>query len=430
MHHNLIKRIFMTSLIMIALQDLALSDISLTFRNRSNEHGTTRYVRLDNYTGIDYLQIQLSSGDRNKFHGYTTYSSRASIRNLFANWKRYESGKYNTYITDDCEMRLAYQINGGDTQYTEYFTLNKDNNFEMTEVRFTPRDIMFETGILNTAYTNSRDQLHTVNFSNEFPVQPILVFGSVSKNGNEPMSIHIDYVEQDQFHYTIGEWWDYDGTHLQEEVSWFAILPGVFFDSDMDIEVQGQTFYYETGVQRENVDADYAYTPVVFSHIFDEKPVVMHQVSTNNQRAWPEAVPPVNTRITDVQISGLEARYYGPVEAYSFPTVSTTYCYLIAFEQDKDTVLNGTRFKSSPLDNKTIRYRTNTTTARFNVIDRSSFTNPVTLVGLQSIRNFFMGSATLRSDNVSGSYNHMNLVLQAEEVYDDVEEIGWVIIGQ
>ena len=82
-----------------------------------------------------------------------------------------------------------------------------------------------QVGRVSFVQSNS-DYWHEVVFDKEFDELPVVTLGAASFNGAHPMTLRVRNVTTKGFELQMDEWDYLDGAHFQEDVDYFAVVPG------------------------------------------------------------------------------------------------------------------------------------------------------------------------------------------------------------
>ncbi len=159
----------------------------------------------------------------------------------------------------------------------------------VVEHRFAFKDIPFtaEGGVIKVDSNWQR-----IDLENRY-LNPVVIAKPLSKNGGDPAVVRIRNVTSTGFEIRVQEWDYLDGTHVVEDVSYLVVESGHY--------VLDNGFHVEAGtVTTDRVDPNSSFEIVTFTTAFQNTPVVITSVMTENGPA------PVVTRNRNVSTAGFE----------------------------------------------------------------------------------------------------------------------------
>ncbi|MEO1470864.1 MAG: M10 family metallopeptidase C-terminal domain-containing protein, partial [Pseudomonadota bacterium] len=127
----------------------------------------------------------------------------------------------------------------------------------------------------------------TVTFAETIP-DAVVVMGPVTANGGQPANARVRNVTDEGFEFQIEEWDYLDGYHITETVGWMAASAGSYTVGGLSVQAGTTTAVNET------------WQTVDIAPGFDESPVVMAQVASENDDAA------VITRVRNVRDDSFE----------------------------------------------------------------------------------------------------------------------------
>ena len=148
---------------------------------------------------------------------------------------------------------------------------------------------VFDTviGEARTFILNS--SVKTINFLRTYSQSPVVIASLNSENEVDQAFVRITSVTTSGFDAFIQESIALDGTHVFENASYIALLPGEWL-------VGGR--YLEVGTG--SVDSNYA--TLTFTNVFSSKPIVLSQILTNNE------ADPAKTRQNNILTGGFDVK--------------------------------------------------------------------------------------------------------------------------